>query len=256
VLVVGAGSSGVQIADELQRSGRQVYLSIGPHDRLPRRYRNRDYVWWMGVLGIWDDERIPPGKEHITIAVSGAYGGRTIDFRELAQNGIVLTGRTEGYSDGVVRFAPDLAENLANGDESYISFLDDCDAYALANGLDLPEERSARRLGDTPDCVKTPVLNLGLTEAEISTIIWATGYAPDFSWLDVDVFDDAGKPRHLRGVAPEPGIYFLGLPWLMSRGSSFIYGVWHDAKHIADHIFIQRKYSAYTGEAKIVFHKD
>ena len=252
VLVVGAGSSGVQIADELLRDGREVYLSIGPHDRLPRRYRNRDYVWWMGVLGMWDDERIPPGKEHITISVSGAYGGRTIDFRELASSGMTLVGRMDGFADGVAKFASDLAATIAAGDEYYLSFLDQCDAYVAANGLDLPAEPDARGIMDDPECLKTPVTELSLSDAGVSTLIWATGYVPDFGWLDVDTFDADGKPKHTRGVSAVPGIYFLGLPWLMSRGSSFIYGVWHDAKHIADHIFIQRKYSAYTGSARIV----
>ncbi|MDE0522800.1 MAG: NAD(P)/FAD-dependent oxidoreductase [Boseongicola sp.] len=256
VLVVGAGSSGVQIADELLRAGRDVFLSIGPHDRLPRRYRNRDYVWWMGVLGMWDDERIPPGKEHISISVSGAYGGRTIDFRDLARNGMTLVGRTEGFSDGSVHFAGDLSRNIAAGDEYYISFLDQCDAYLAANGLDLPEEPAARELLDDPECVASPIDRLDLAGANVSTVIWATGYRPDFSWLQLDVFDEGGRPRHVRGVAPEPGLYFLGLPWLTRRGSSFIYGVWHDAKHIADHIFIQRKYGDYEGTAKIVLNDD
>ncbi len=252
VLVVGAGSSGVQIADELLRAGQGVFLSVGPHDRLPRRYRNRDYVWWMGVLGMWDDERIPPGKEHVSISVSGAYGGRTIDFRDLAHKGMTLVGRTEGFSDGAMRFAGDLARNIAAGDGYYLSFLDQCDAYLAANGIDLPEEPAARDLLDDPECLANPVERLNLKEANVSTIIWATGYRPDFSWLNLDVFDEDGRPRHVRGVTSEPGVYFLGLPWLMSRGSSFIYGVWHDAKHIADHIFIQRKYSDYDGTAKKV----
>ena len=252
VLVVGAGSSGVQIADELLRTGRNVFLSVGPHDRLPRRYRNRDCVWWMGVLGMWDDERIPPGKEHVSISVSGAYGGRTIDFRDLAHSGMTLVGRTERFSDGAMNFAGDLAGNIAAGDKYYLSFLDQCDAYLAANGIDLPEEPSARDLLGDPECLTNPVERLNLKEANVSTIIWATGYRPDFSWLNLDVFDEDERPRHVRGVTSEPGIYFLGLPWLMSRGSSFIYGVWHDAKHIADHIFIQRKYSDYDGTAKTV----
>ena len=252
ILVVGAGSSGVQIADELLRSGRRVYLSVGPHDRLPRRYRNRDYVWWMGVLGMWDDERIPPGKEHITISVSGAYGGRTIDFRDLAAHGMILVGGTESFSDGVVRFAPGLADCVAAGDAYYASFLDMCDEYVAANGLDLSDEPEARARRADPDCLTHPLDGLDLVDAGVSTIIWATGYEQDFGWLNVDAFDGDGKPNHVRGVSSEPGVYFLGLPWLMSRGSSFIYGVWHDAKHIADHIFIQRKYSAYQGTARIV----
>lgn len=256
VLVVGAGSSGVQIADELQKSGRQVYLSVGPHDRLPRRYRGRDYVWWMGVLGMWDDERIPPGKEHISISVSGAYGGRTIDFRELAANGMKIVGLTQGYNDGAISFAPDLPGSFAEGDTYYLSFLDQCDDYVSQNGLDFPQEPEARVLGPTPECVSNPIEHVNLAEAGIKTIIWATGYKPDFSWLDVDTFENDGSPKHIRGVSSVPGVYFLGLPWLMSRGSSFIYGVWHDAKHVADHIFIQQKYSVYQGSARIVKNSD
>ena len=116
VLVVGAGSSGVQIADELSRAGKRVYLSVGPHDRPPRSYRGRDFVWWLGVLGKWDAEAVEPGTEHVTISVSGAHGGQTVDFRRLAAQGMTLVGRTESFKDGVVSFAPDIADNLAQGD--------------------------------------------------------------------------------------------------------------------------------------------
>ena len=102
VLVVGAGSSGGQIADELLRAGRRVYLSVGPHDRPPRSYRGRDFVWWLGVLGKWDAAALKPGTEHVTISVSGADGGHTVDFRRLASQGMVLVGRTESFKDGVI----------------------------------------------------------------------------------------------------------------------------------------------------------
>lgn len=245
VLVVGAGSSGVQIADELQRAGRKVYLSVGPHDRPPRAYRNRDFCWWLGVLGLWDMEAAQPGKEHVTIAVSGARGGHTVDFRVLAKQGITLVGLTKSFNEGVVTFQSDLADNLARGDENYLALLDAADAYIARNGLDLPEEPEARSFLPQPECVTTPILELDLAEAGVTSIIWATGYAVDFSWLKVNAFDANGKPQHQRGVTSEPGIYFVGLPWLSRRGSTFIWGVWHDAKHIADHIATQRKYLAY-----------
>lgn len=249
VLVVGAGSSGAQIADEILKAGRKVYLSVGQHDRPPRSYRGRDFVWWLGVLGKWDAEVPGPGTEHVTIAVSGAHGGQTVDFRRLAEEGMTLVGVTRAFRDGVLSFAPDLARNIAAGDANYLSVLDEADAYIARNGLDLPEEPEARRIGPDPDCVTNPVLELNLAEAGITSIIWATGFTVDYSWLKVDAFDEQGRPKHQRGVSSEPGIYFLGLPWLSQRGSSFIWGVWHDAKYLADHILTQRKYLAYHESA-------
>ncbi|WP_127089172.1 flavin-containing monooxygenase [Aquabacter cavernae] len=245
VLVVGAGSSGVQIAEELLRAGRTVYLSVGPHDRPPRAYRGRDFVWWLGVLGKWDAAAQEPGKEHVTIAVSGANGGHTIDFRRLAADGMILVGRTEGCTDDVVRFGSDLVENLNNGDANNRALLDEADAYVARNGLDLPEDPEARVSVPDAPCVRDPLRALDLKAAGVSTIIWATGFALDYGWMQVDAFDADGKPRHQRGVSCEPGIYFLGLPWQSRRGSSFIWGVWHDAKYLADQISIQRAYIAY-----------
>ncbi|QPR33104.1 NAD(P)-binding domain-containing protein [Delftia acidovorans] len=250
VLVVGAGSSGVQIADELQRAGRKVFLSVGAHDRPPRAYRGRDFCWWLGVLGEWDAAIAKPGREHVTIAVSGARGGHTVDFRALGHQGITLVGLTESFADGRVRFRDDLAENIANGDANYLAMLDAADDYIRRNGLDLPEEPEARRRLPDPECVRQPLRELDLAAAGITSIIWATGYRVDFSWLQVDSFEPGGKPRHHRGVGHEPGIYFLGLPWLSRRGSSFIWGVWHDAKFVADHIAKQRRYSDYDAAAR------
>ena len=250
VLVVGAGSSGVQIADDLRASGRTVYLSVGAHDRPPRAYRGRDYCWWLGVLGKWDAPAPKPGTEHIAIAVSGADGGKTIDFRRLAGEGMNLVGLTAGYENGVMRFAPDLADNIRRGDANYLSVLREADAYAERNGLDLPLEPEAHEIGPDPDCMTNPILELDLKKAGITTILWATGYALDFGWLKVDAFDENGRPKHQRGVSSEPGIFFLGLPWLSRRGSSFIWGVWHDARFIADQIGIQRSYRAYKSPAE------
>jgi len=250
VLVVGAGSSGVQIADEIQKSGRQVYLSVGPHDRPPRSYRGRDFVWWLGVLGKWDAATPPQGAKHVTIAVSGANGGRTVDFRELAASGIRLVGRTTSFESGTMRFADDLRTNIENGDDNYLSLLDEADAYVESNGLDLPEEPDARLLAPDPESVTNPLRDLDLVGAGVTSIIWATGYVADYSWLQVDAFDDNGKPKHQRGVSAEPGIYFLGLPWQSRRGSSFIWGVWHDAGHVADHIGIQQSYRVHNEAAR------
>jgi putative flavoprotein involved in K+ transport len=131
-----------------------------------------------------------------------------------------------------------------------MALLDEADAYVDRNGLDLPEEPDARKLDQDPECVTNPILELDLAKANITSIVWATGYTVDYSWLKVDAFDETGRPKHQRGVSAEPGVYFLGLPWQSRRGSSFIWGVWHDAKHLADRISTQRRYLEYHAAAQ------
>ncbi|MEL6289732.1 MAG: NAD(P)/FAD-dependent oxidoreductase [Pseudomonadota bacterium] len=251
VVVVGAGASGSQIAEELLASGRRVFLCIGPHQRPPRAYRGRDYCWWLGVLGKWEVVTPDPKTAHVTIAVSGANGGRTVDFRRFANDGMTLLGRAVGFEDGKLHLADDLAYNIAEGDAYLLATLDEADRYAERNGLDLPPDPEARQLGADPECVRNPIRTLDIAGENVSAIVWATGYALDFSWLEVDTFNDDGKPDHRRGIAREPGIYFLGLPWLSRRGSSFLWGVWHDARFIADQIVIQRNYEAYEHPSQI-----
>ncbi|AHW62713.1 Flavin-containing monooxygenase FMO [Corynebacterium glyciniphilum AJ 3170] len=250
VLVVGAGSSGLQIAAELNKAGKDVTLAVGAHDRPPRRYRGRDNVWWLGVLGKWDMAAPPVGAEHVTIAVTGAEGGYTVDFRDLAADGIHLVGRAENCdADGILYFRDDLADNIHAGDRNLLGLYAEADAYIEVNGLDLPEEPEAWVLGPDPVDVTDPVLSLDLARSGIRTVVWATGYGVDYSWLNVDgVTDDRGRPVHQRGVSPANGVYFVGLPWLSRRGSSFIWGCWHDAKYVVDEIMIQRGYAAYTPE--------
>lgn len=245
VLVVGAGSSGVQIADELNRAGRRTYLSVGAHDRPPRAYRGRDFVWWLGVLGQWDMAAPAPGTEHVTIAVSGARGGETIDFRRLALEGITLLGMTDKEQGGKLTFRDDLVQNLDRGDANLFALLDAADAYVEAHGLDLPKDPLARRRFEDAECVKHPIRAIDLAAEGITSIIWATGYVADYSWIKADAFDERGRPIHSRGVSRVPGLYFLGLPWQSRRGSSFIWGVWHDARYVADQINIQRSYMDY-----------
>ncbi|WP_108862433.1 NAD(P)/FAD-dependent oxidoreductase [Ruegeria sp. Alg231-54] len=252
VMVVGAGSSGAQIADELNRAGRKVFLSVGPHDRPPRRYRGRDNVWWLGVLGLWDIAAQKPGTEHVTISVSGAHGGHTMDFRRLGNEGVTLTGMTNSFENGVLSFADDLQRNVAAGDANYLEMLDLADAYVERTGIDLPEESEAREPFEDPDCLTNPLGSVDFAKEGITTIIWATGFRQDFSWIKADAFDAKGAPIHQRGVSVEPDIYFLGLPWQSRRGSTFIWGVWHDAKYIADQIAIQRAYADYDGQAAII----
>lgn len=246
VMVVGAGASGTQIAEELRKAGREVYLSVGEHYRPPRAYRNRDYCWWLGALGLWDEVKIKPKKEHVAFAVSGYEGGKTVDFRRLAHMGITLVGITQSWDNGVLHFAKGLAENIAEGDKAYFDVLRDADAYIERNGLDLPPEPRAWELLPDPACLLTPLTQLDIAAAGITTIIWATGFKFDFSWLQVDAFDEKGLPFHKRGISAERGIYFIGLPNLVNRASSFIYGVWHDAKYIADHIALQNAYTDYV----------
>jgi len=236
VMIIGAGSSGAQIADELVRAGRRVYLSVGAHNRPPRRYRGRDFVWWLGVLGEWDAKVLAPGTEHVTIAVSGARGGHTVDFRQLAARGITLLGSAQHCADGIMQFAPNLAQNLARGDANYLSMLNAADAYVMQQGLDLPEEPEARRIAPDPHCVSHPIASLDLAQAGITSLIWATGYRLDFDWIKLDAFDAQGRPNHDRGIAAVPGLYFLGLSWLSRRASAFIWGVWHDAEYLAGRI--------------------
>ncbi|MGH8254970.1 MAG: flavin-containing monooxygenase, partial [Steroidobacteraceae bacterium] len=238
VLVVGSGSSGAQIADELRQAGREVYLSVGPHDRPPRRYRGCDYVWWLGVLGIWNLEALAPSTEHVTIAVSGANGGHTVDFRRLASTGTTLVGRTRTFADGAMHFAPDVQQNIARGDASYLSMLDAADAHIAEQRLTLAAEPEARNIEPDPQCVTDPILALRLADAGVNAIVWATGYAFDFNWIKIAAFDESGHPRHRRGVSVVPGLHFLGLPWLSRRASSFIWGVWHDAGYLAAHIAV------------------
>jgi putative flavoprotein involved in K+ transport len=177
---------------------------------------------------------------HVTIAVSGARGGHTVDFRDLAAAGITLVGRADSYENGALRFSPDLAQRIAEGDANYLALLDDADAYIAREGLDFPEEPEARELGPLPSCVTTPLQTLDLKAAGISAIVWATGYELDFGWIKSDIFDDKGQPRHKRGVSELPGLYFLGLSWLSRRASAFIWGVWHDAAYVAEHIAAKR----------------
>ena len=253
VLVVGAGSSGVQIAADLRKSGRDVYLSVGEHDRPPRRYRGRDNVWWLGVLGKWDLATPLAGAEHVTIAVSGFDGGKTVDFRDLANSGITLLGLTTAYDNGVLKFADDLERNITRGDTNYLSVLNEADEFIQQNNLDLPLEAQAHILGPMPDAAVNPIRELDLAKAGVTTVLWATGYSLDYKWLQVPgAITESGKPAHQRGVSSASGVYFLGQAWLSRRGSAFIWGVWHDAKFLADQIQIQRSYKSYSGSARIV----
>ena len=236
VLVVGAGASGAQISEELLRAGRRVFLSVGRHTRLPRRYRGRDLIWWLREMGIDQTPVEMRGPSRLLPVISGAHGGDTIDFRRFAAEGVTLLGRIKAARDGVLEIAPDLADSLAGGDATYAGFIDRADAYVAAAKLDMPQDAAARAVRPDPACVTAPVRRLDLGAEKINSVIWATGYGLDFSWIDVPVLNPQGEPVHRQGITAIPGLYFLGLQWLSRMNSSFLSGVGDDAAVLADHI--------------------
>ena len=236
VLVIGSGASGVQIAEELLRAGRQVYLSVGQHRRMPRRYRGRDLIWWLSALRLDQTPVEKRGPDRSLPLITGAYGGHTLDFRQLAAQGVGLLGHLSATHDDWLDFAPDLAASLAHGDAAYAGFLDLVDAHVERNGLNLPREPSARMNFPDPSDLIEPLRALNLRTAGIGSVIWATGYGFDLGWIDVPVLDARGQPLHRHGITDVPGMYFIGLQWLSKMISSFLSGVGDDAARLADHI--------------------
>jgi putative flavoprotein involved in K+ transport len=236
VMIVGSGASGAQIAEELQRAGRRVYLSVGRHKRMPRRYRGRDLIWWLSAMEL---DRTPVrqrGPDATLPLITGAYGGHTIDFRDFARQGITLLGRLQAARDGMLYFAPDLRTSIERGDTAYNAFLDRVDKYIEQQHIWLPADPAGRLVLADPPCLMRPACELDYRAAGISSVIWATGYAFDFGWIKLPVLNGRGEPRHDLGVAPVAGLYFLGLPWLSKMNSSFLAGVADDAARLADHI--------------------
>jgi putative flavoprotein involved in K+ transport len=236
VLVVGSGASGAQIAEELMRAGRRVYLSVGRHRRMPRRYRTRDLIWWLSEMRLDQTPVEERGPDATLPLITGAYGGHTIDFRQFAKQGITLLGRLQPMHEGVLFFAADLGQSLRHGDAAYNAFLEKVDAYIEQTKMDLPPEPAARAtLPDRPSVVE-PLRRLDQRSVGLGSVIWATGYTFDFSWIDLPVLSARGEPKHDHGVAPLPGIYFLGLPWQSKMSSSFLSGVGDDAAWLAERI--------------------
>ncbi|QOZ31719.1 NAD(P)-binding domain-containing protein [Bradyrhizobium sp. CCBAU 53421] len=236
VLVIGAGASGAQITEEVMRAGRKVFLSVGRHNRLPRRYRGCDLFWWLAEMGIDQTPVEQRGPSRLLPVISGAHGGHTIDFRRFAADGVTLLGRVTAARDGVLEIAPDLVTNIANGDAYYATFLGMVDDFIAARGLHQPDDPAARiRLPDPP-ALGAPLRTIDLGAERISSVIWATGYGLDLDWIDIPVLDANGAPRHRHGVSDVPGLYFLGLQWLSKMSSSFLSGVGDDAAMLADHI--------------------
>ena len=236
VLVVGAGSSGAQIADELLRAERRG-RSLGRPARSAAHQVSREGL----LLVAWDSGHVGRQDQRTGYGACHHRGQRRPwrpdrGFPALCRAGMTLLGRAGPFEDGVMHIAPDLERNIAGGDATYLFMLDAADAYVTENNLDFPEEPNARVIPALPACVADPVLELNLAESGITSIVWATGFAIDFSWLKADTFDASGRPLHDKGVSKVPGLYFLGLPWLSRRASPFIWGVWHDAEYLASHI--------------------
>jgi len=228
VLVVGASASGVQIAEELQRSGRPVTLAVGEHVRVPRRYRGRDILWWMDEVGIlderWDElDDLVRARNLPSLQLVG--GSHTLDLNALQEYGVRLVGRFAGVRDDVAQFSGALANVCVLADLKLGRLLDSIDAHAGGRG-ERPE----------PTAVRRPPLGIDLRSGEIRSIVWASGVRPDFSWLDVPVFDHRGRLLHDGGVVRWPGLYALGLPLLRRRRSTYIDGARADAEDLAAHL--------------------
>jgi putative flavoprotein involved in K+ transport len=239
VLVVGASASGVQLAAELQQSGRPVTLSVGEHVRLPRTYRRRDVLWWMDVSGVWDQrydevEDLTRARRLPSPQLVGTPQRATLDINALTAMGVELVGRLAAVRDGRALFSGGLRNVFSLADLKMERLLDTFDEWAPVSGRDAevgPPERFAPTRA--PESAR---LQLNLRSGEIRTIVWATGFRPDYSWLDVPVVDAKGQLRHDGGVTESPGLYALGLPVLRRRKSTFIYGIEDDAREVIDHL--------------------
>jgi putative flavoprotein involved in K+ transport len=239
VLVVGASASGVQLADEIQRSGRPVTLAVGEHIRAPRTYRGRDIQWWMDVTGVHDQrydevDDIERARRVPSLQLIGSPERRTLDLNALSDEGVRLVGRLAGVSDGRLQFSGSLANQCALSDLKLGRLLDAIDQWATETGLDGEVEPPYRPAPTRVD--PSPVLSLDLARSGIRTIIWATGFHPDHSWLEVPVLDRKGRLRHDGGIVPSPGMYVMGLQFLRRRKSALIDGAGDDARDLSAHL--------------------
>jgi len=237
VLVVGCGQSGAQIAEDLHLAGRAVVLATGPAPRCARFYRGRDVVDWLADMGYYDmpvtQHPLREGvRDNTNHYVTGRDGGRDIDLRRFALEGMQLYGLLEGYDEGQLQFQPNLREHLDAADNTYNGINASIDRWIEAQGLDAPP-------GGVYEPVWSPPAErtrLDLAAAGIGSVVWCIGYRPDFSWLAAPVFDGRGQPVHTRGVTGVPGLYFVGLPWLHTWGSGRFSGVARDAAYLVGRI--------------------
>jgi putative flavoprotein involved in K+ transport len=239
VLVVGASATGVQLADEIHSSGRPVTLAVGEHIRAPRTYRGRDIQWWMDQAGIHDQrydevDDLARARHVPSLQLVGSPERRMLDLNALRAQGVRLVGRLAGISDGRLQFSGALANQCALSDLKLGRLLDTLDRFATARGLD--DAVAAPHRFPPTEVEAAPPLTLDLAKAGIRTILWATGYRPDHSWLEVPVLDRKGQLRHDGGVTASPGLYVMGLQFLRRRKSALIDGAAADARDLSAHL--------------------
>jgi putative flavoprotein involved in K+ transport len=239
VLVVGASATGVQLAAEIKRSGRPVTLSVGEHVRLPRVYRGRDVLWWMDASGVWDQpydevDDLTRARRLPSPQLVGTPERATLDLNALTALGVELVGKWAVLRDGRALFSGGLRNVFSLADLKMNRLLDAFDEWALTSGRDA-EFDAPERFAPTvpPDSAR---LQVDLRSGEIRAVVWATGFRPDYGWLDVPVIDDKGHLRHDGGAVDSPGLYALGLPVLRRRKSTFIHGIEDDAREVIDHL--------------------
>ncbi|WP_371542531.1 MSMEG_0569 family flavin-dependent oxidoreductase [Streptomyces sp. NBC_00554] len=248
VLVVGTGQSGCQIAEDLHLAGRQVHLAVGSAPRVARFYRGRDCVAWLDEMGhyakgIDSFDDVSAVRMRVNHYVTGRGGGRDIDLRAFARDGMRLYGRLTGIDGGILEFADDLKVNLDRADAVADGIKDAIDAHITAQGVPAPDE--ARYIPVWEPAEQPEALDLA--EARITSVIWSTGFTRDHRWIEIPVFDGRGYPMHWRGVTSTPGLYFLGLPWQYSWGSGRFEAVGRDAEFLADHIDASRRLADVCG---------
>jgi putative flavoprotein involved in K+ transport len=237
VLVVGSGASGCQIVEDLLHSGRRVYLSVGRHRRVPRRYRGRDVFWWLNAMGVLDQtvDSHPEARNAPNPIITGAYGGHDINLLDYAAADVTLLGHVEAANGTTLRLAQDLAEEVARGDQALVGIKQSMDDFVQLMGLECPKEPAGEPATE-PTTELTSPSELDLRAAGITSIIWASGFKLDFGWVELPVFDARGIPVERRGVTSCPGAYFLGLFWMYKLKSSVLCGVGEDAAYLAEQI--------------------
>ena len=237
VLVVGASATGLQLADEIHRSGRPVTISVGEHVRLPRTYRDRDIFWWMDVSGRLDErydevDDVVRARNVPSPQLVGTDDRTELDLNALAATGVELRGRMGAIRDGAAMFSGGLRNQCRLADLKMHRLLNIIDEWAAENGHGQCDD--GRPLATA--VVENAPLTLDLTSGEIRTVVWATGYRPDYSWLDVPVLDHKGRIRHDGGVVEAPGLYLIGTSFLRRRKSSFVHGAGDDAEDLCEHL--------------------